>query len=195
MGRPCCGKLTSAPCGLYRRGFGEPRGRFHRPCVCGRDCGERRRSCAPDPAGAIDTTFSGVPGKPAEVAVDQTGANIAVVSWMGGITNFLPPGSDPGYALARLAPDNVTWTTLATPQEPFPSGLAVAANGDIVANGLDSTSTFYVERIDAAGKTVFSIVVQGTYGGSIGSRTDLDGFEWECVHRRLRSVIGVSGQE
>jgi len=125
------------------------------------------------PAGAIDTTFSGVPGKPAEVAVDQTGANIAVVSWMGGITNFLPPGSDPGYALARLAPDNVTWTTLATPQEPFPSGLAVAANGDIVANGLDSTSTFYVERIDAAGKTVFSIVVQGTYGGSIGSQ---DGF-------------------
>jgi uncharacterized protein (TIGR03437 family) len=111
-----------------------------------------------------------VPGKPAEVAVDPTGANIAVVSWMGGITNFVPPGSDPGYALARLAPDNVTWTTLAPPEEPFPSGLAVTANGDIVANGLDSTSTFYVERIDAAGKTVFSIVVPGTDGGFAGSQ-------------------------
>jgi uncharacterized protein (TIGR03437 family) len=122
------------------------------------------------PAGAIDTTFSGVPGKPAEVAVDPTGANIAVVSWMGGITNFFVPGSDPGYALARPAPDNVTWTTLTPPQEPFPSGLAVAANGDIVANGLDSTWTFYVERINAAGKTVFSIVVPGTVGGFAGSQ-------------------------
>ena len=122
------------------------------------------------PAGAIDTTFSGVPGKPAEVAVDPTGANIAVVSWMGGITNFFVPGSDPGYALARPAPDNVTWTTLTPPQEPFPSGLAVAANGDIVANGLDSTWTFYVERINAAGKTLFSIVVPGTVGGFAGSQ-------------------------
>jgi len=122
------------------------------------------------PAGAIDTTFSGVPGKPAEVAVDPTGANIAVVSWMGGITNFFVPGSSPGYALARLAPDNVTWTTLTPPQEPFPSGLAVAANGDIVANGLDSTWTFYVERINAAGKTLFSIVVPGTVGGFAGSQ-------------------------
>ena len=109
-----------------------------------------------DPAGAIDATFSNVPGAPAEIAVDPAGSAVAVVFWQ---------NSTSDYGLARLAPDNLTWATLAPPYEPFPFGLAVAANGDIVANGSGQSGTWYVERIDPAGNNVFLATVPGQSSG------------------------------
>ena len=109
-----------------------------------------------NPAGAIDATFSNVPGAPAEIAVDPTGADVAVVYWETSATV---------YGLARLAPDNATWSTLTLPHEPFPFGLAVAANGDVVANGSDGTGEYYAERIDSSGNLVFSTTVSGETAG------------------------------
>jgi uncharacterized protein (TIGR03437 family) len=140
-----------------------------------------------NPAGAIDATFSNVPGAPAEIAVDPTGADVAVVFW---------ETSASAYGLARLEPDNATWAVPSPPLEPFPFGLAVAANGDVVANGSYRTGAWYVERIDPSGNIVFATTVPGESAGlalDASGNTYITGFATTSAFPVKNSIAPCDG--
>lgn len=115
-------------------------------------------------AGAVDATFlnvpgslAGVPGVVSRIAVDPTGSNVVIAIPPGpGVLGFqISPPPSP-WSFARLAADG-TWTSF-TPQQPVsnPASLAVAPNGDAVLYGSDPDGDWFLQRIDPAGKQVFT---------------------------------------
>jgi uncharacterized protein (TIGR03437 family) len=96
-------------------------------------------------AGAIDTTFSNLPGILTAISVDPTGSDIVVA--------FLRELPDWGFA--RLAADGATWASFTPPHATEWPALAVAVNGDAVVYG-GLNGNWFLQRIDPAGTAVFS---------------------------------------
>jgi uncharacterized protein (TIGR03437 family) len=101
-------------------------------------------------SGGIDFVLH-VPIVPAGIAVDPTGADVVVAA---------------GAALARLAPDGVTWLDIALPQPLLPPflALALAANGDAVVYGRGPESTWILQRVDPGGNVLFSKAIPASNG-------------------------------
>ena len=96
------------------------------------------------PAGAIETTLLGLPGSPAAIAADPTGAHV--------VAAIQPATAAVPYTFARLAPNGVTWVSVALPRPVFSlGGLAAAPGGDAVILGNSS-----LQRVDPSGAVVFS---------------------------------------
>jgi uncharacterized protein (TIGR03437 family) len=102
-------------------------------------------------SGAIDATFANAPiGQLSSLAISPNGSDIVIGTYL------TLDGRDPKYTLERLAPDQATWLTISPPLEPVYPGLAVAANGDAVVYGSDAVGARSLQRIDRAGRIVFS---------------------------------------
>lgn len=110
------------------------------------------------PAGAVDSTsVLPVAGWLKALAVDPPGANVVVAY-----------EAFPGASIARLAPNSGTWASVNLPHAVQDPALAVAPNGDTVVYAGDLNLNWFLQRIDPAGKAVFSEAIAAATGAEIG---------------------------